>query len=460
MPILTDSQGSKSDLDTIVKLYSSGTSFELKKSLKLMLQEDEVDQKIDDLRESTKTLQRLQNIGTAMRQIEATAPSKNSAKVVKSLTRIQSHACRLYSAIRIGWSSACHSSHEARLMLDDRMESSHSFKKKLDFKLIFSSDFTTAADLLWYEGHVEVVDEDCDIHISQQQFTVSAYPNIRKAPTVTFSSHVDNFMQPPAKEVKDICITITQAIREQRPLKWYLMTQQQLQRLHCCHIDHNHAHAPLQFARTVSLANLLKVSATTTDRSKKLPLKPRLFLALTLASTLVQLNATPWLGAVWSKESIRFLVKTPSRQASAGKELCQDINPSQIDLKTPLITEEFPSVSHTTHTTYDQPEPRRMILELGIMLLELGHETTLEDYAASHGYVVNEEYYERLLLAQRWLDDSEDDFTPTYFNVTARCVKCSFDSIIGKPSWNETLFKGMVQGVVEPLQEECRPRHR
>ena len=422
-----------------------------------MLQEDEVDQKIDHLRESTKTLQRLQNIGTAMRQIEATAPSKNSAKVVKSLTRIQSHARRLYSAIRSGWSSTCHSSHEARLVLDDRMEVPHSLRKKLDFKLIFSSDFTTAADLLWYEGHVEVVDEDQDVSGMQRQVILSPpqTPNIHKAPTVTFSSHINTSMQPPAKEVKDICITIFQATQEQRPLKWYLMTQQRLQRLHCCHIDHHHAHAPLQFSRTVSLANLLKVSATTTDRSKKLPLKPRLFLALTLASTLVQLNTTPWLGTVWCKESIRFLVKTPSRQGSAGKELCQDIDPSQINLKDPLITEEFPAT-----TSCDQPEPRRMILELGIMLLELGHETTLENYAASHGYAVNEEYYERLLLAQRWLDDSEDDFTPTYFNVTARCVKCSFDSIIGKPSWSDTLFKGIVQGVVEPLQEECRPRHR
>ena len=427
-----------------------------------MLQEDEVDQKIDELRESTKTLQRLQSIGTAMRQIEATAPSKNSAKVVKSLTRIQSHARCLYSAIRLGWSSTCHSTHEARLILDDRMEPSQTLKKKLDFKLIFSSDFTTAADLLWYEGHVEVVDEHHDIQPSQQKIIVSAPPNMRKTPTVTFSSIDDDLMRPPAKEVKDICITITQATQEQRPLKWYLMAQQRLQRLHCCHIDHHHAHTypPLQFARTVSLANLLKASATTTDRSKKLPLRPRLFLALTLASTLVQLNATPWLGALWSKESIRFLVRTPSRQASAGKELCQEIDPSQIDLKTPLITEEFPNVSHASTTAYDQPEPRRMILELGIMLLELGHERTLEDYAASHGFVANEEYYERLLLAQRWLDDSEDDFTPTYFNVTARCVKCSFDSIVGKPSWNETLFKGMVQGVVEPLQEECRPRHR
>ena len=426
-----------------------------------MLQEDEVDDKIHELQEATKTLWRLQSVGTAVRQIEATAPSKNSAKVVKSLTRIQSHACRLYKAILLGWSSSCHSTHEARLMLDDRMESSHSLKKKLDFKLIFSSEYTTAADLLWYEGHVEVVDGDHDMYIPQPYITAPPFPDVRRSPTVTFSSHSDDSMQPLAEEVKDICVTITQATQEQRPLKWFLMTQKRPQRLHCCQIDHAYdASNPLHFARTVSLTSLLKASATTTDRSRKLPLKPRLFLALTLASTLVQLNATPWLGAIWSKDSIRFLVKKPSRQASAGRELCRDIDPSQIDLKHPLITEAFDDTPPASLTHSDQPEPRRMILELGIMLLELGHERTIEDYSSSSGLVVKDNYYDRLSLAQRWLDDSEDDFTPTYFNVTARCVKCSFDNIPPRPAWDEPLFKGMVQGVVEPLQEECRPRYR
>ena len=426
-----------------------------------MLQEDEVDEKIDELKESTKTLWRLQTMGSAVRQIEATIPSKNSVKVVKSLTRIQSHARRLYKAILLGWSSSCHSTHEARLILDDRMEPSNCFKKKLDFKLIFSSEFTNAADLLWYEGHVEVLDEEKDPYTNQLHTTISASPSGRRPPIVTFSSQAEAFTQAPAREVKDICVTITRATQEQRPLKWYLMTQQQLQRLHCCQADHAvPAPTTLQFARTVSLTNLLKASATMTDRSKKLPLRPRLFLALTLASTLVQLNATPWLGAVWSKDSIRFLVKTPSRQASAGKELCQDIDASQIDLKHPLITEEFIDKSQATTLPCDQPEPRRMILELGIMLLELGHERTMEDYSSSSGFELKDNYYDRLSLAQRWLDDSEDDFTPTYFNVTARCVKCSFDSIPAKPVWDDVLFRGMVQGVVEPLQEECRPRHR
>lgn len=99
-----------------------------------------------------------------------------------------------------------------------------------------------------------------------------------------------------------------------------------------------------------------------------------------------------------------------------------------------------------------------MILELGIMLLEIGHEKTLEDHFSETGAVVNNDFHDRLSLAERWLDDSEDYFTPTYFNVTSRCVKGSFGGVPNITVWDETLFKGMVQGVIEPLQEECRPR--
>ena len=107
-----------------------------------------------------------------------------------------------------------------------------------------------------------------------------------------------------------------------------------------------------------------------------------------------------------------------------------------------------------------QPEPREMILELGIMLLELGNETTLEDHFSGTNHIINHEYHARLSLAVRWLDESEPHLTPTYFDVTARCIRCHFDGIPYPAVWNEDLFMALAQYVIDPLQEQCRPTQR
>ena len=422
-----------------------------------MLHEDDVDEKITELERCTNILWQLQSIGTSVRQIEATAPSKNSKKLAKSLTRVQGYANRLCQAIVRGWPPGCHSTHEARLMLKDRIEApAPSLKRQLDFNLIFASDFM-ATDTLWYEGNVEVVEGNDDFSstfVQSPTITNSSLTNRISKPTVKFSpTPYDNSLLACAIEVNNICTTVVQARQQKKALKWYLMTQQ---RLHCSHPPQVSHHSPsLQHAHTVSLASLLTASTSTTDRSKKLPLKPRLFLALNLASTLIQLNTTPWLGNTWSKDSIYFLSQASSGHIHAGQGP-HFVNPSEVDLRQPLVTRDFGS----TPDTWNQPEPRSMILELGIMLLELGHETTIEEHFSGSGLRVDDQYYNRLSLAQRWLDDSEDHLTPTYFNVTARCVKCSFDGIPARPVWDDVLFKGIIQGVVEPLQEECRPRNR
>ena len=80
----------------IIAHSSSDTKIEVRKAFKLMLNEDDVNSKIDELRDSTRSLWQLQSIGTSMRQIEATAPSKNSKKLTNSLISIQSYANRLY----------------------------------------------------------------------------------------------------------------------------------------------------------------------------------------------------------------------------------------------------------------------------------------------------------------------------------------------------------------------------
>ena len=412
-------------------------------------------EEIRQLKEATQSLWRLQSMGSNIRQIEVTTPTKNSSKIVKSLARIQAYALRLYGAILVGWAPGCHPTHEALLVLQDRIPSSKtpSLRNKLDFKLIFSSENTPTADILWHEGQVEVIETDHATILPHSHVKASNCSMRITRPAVTFAPAPDeDTLQYSAKDVKDICITIAQAMQERRALKWYLMTPQ---RLRCCHVAHV-GHLPSRYgSQTVTLTNLLKASEMTTDRSKKIPLIPRLSLALTLASTLIQLIMTPWLDTIWSKDSIRFSVK-----ASTGDQKldARDIDLSHVDLNHPLVTKGFSDAAPTLPPPVDRSEPRRMILELGIILLELLCERTFEDYLSAIGYdsANRHTYQHRRIVAQLWLDESEAHLLPRWYKVTARCIQCSFDNVPANPQWDKGLFKGFVQGVIEPLREECR----
>lgn len=426
-----------------------------------MLHEDTVDEKITELTSSIRMLYQLQSTGTSMRQIDATVPTKHSNRLLSSLVRIQSNANRLYRAISLGWAPGCHSTHEARLMLEDRIEEPASTtrakwsNKPLDFKMIFALEYSTACDLLWHEGNVKVVEDGPGRTSRASQ--VSTHPpslssNSTRIPTVTFATMPDPSDEAfSALEVPDICRAIAQAKQEQNLLQLYLLAHQ---RLHYCHpVPVQHVLNSSQYISTTSLASLLTASSTTSDRSHKIPLKPRLLLALTLASTLIQLTATPWLGNIWSKHSIYFSTQ-PSNDPMPDQH---PLHPSQIDLTRPFLTQSFnnePTALPPPHPT----GPRQMILELGIMLLELWHETSLEFYASTINQVLKDSYYDRLSLAQRWLDETEESIPPVYFHVALRCVRCCFDGVPANPVWDGCLFKGLVTGVVEPLLEQCRPR--
>lgn len=456
---LPESQPVEDTLKAVILMHSAEDErFKFQKSWKLSMGEGNVEEEIKELRESTSFLWQMQNMGVSMRQMEALTPLKSSKKLTDSLIRIQNHARHLYKAISVGWTPGCHSTHEVRLVLEDRLETvaaasmypKSSQKRPLDFNIIFVSENISVCDLLLHEGRIRVIEGDWDLK-SLPITESSIPPHITSRPTVTFSLIPDpNDARPSTQEVNDICLTICQAKQEKKTLDFYLSLQQ---RLHCCQPFCRAdvvapTQFPTQFARTVSLQAILTKTASTSDRSMKLPLKPRLFLALILASTLIQLNATPWLTSCWSNESIHF--SSPS----------QAIDSSQIDLKRPLLTREFQNPPSATGIPQHQPGPREMILELGIMLLELGHEITLVDHFSGTGYVINRDYHTRLSLATRWLDESEPYLTPTYFDVTARCIRCHFDGIPYLPVWNDALFRALAQYVIDPLREQCRPRQR
>ena len=438
------------------------------KGVKLALSRSELDRAIQKIDSATSLLDKLQSTRTAIGQIESNEPSKRSKRLVKRLTKTSMCAERLYQGLLASWLPPCHTDHKVHLYLEDRVLDHNTTKGsqvsssistwpaikrplatpkppaisvlsdkslKIEFHLVFSGDIPQPSGrMLWHENHILVDEDDYPMHSSIGS---------TKLPKVTIVTPSGN--QAPAIkkwEMRNMCFSIGEAERLQTKLELFLLPHPKI------HYAFSAIDKPLCVVAKdmVDLESLIRKASTASERLQKLPLKARLQLALTLASNTVQLSSTQWLRHTWSKKSVCFMTSP----TTGGHQ-------PPVDLTRPVLCEDFPEVPVAlTGSTTQTPGARSMLLELGIILLELWNETTLELYYASTKFTVRDDYFTRLSLAQRWLEESENYMLPAYHDAVARCIRTQFDGCPVNPVWDETLRAGLMKSVIEPLLKQCK----
>lgn len=344
--------------------------------------------------------------------------SRRAINIAKSLRRAHKSASSLYSAIFHAWRGTCHEGHETKLFLEHRIpESRKSVNASLDFPLIFSTP-PTEKKRIWHEAVVKVLyDEEGGLDTEN-----TGAPNM-----VTFT--ITRTDRPRIILVDNICDAISPA----------------------CHMDFviqkskiglmmagGSRPATCTLSERRSLKELFSIRATG-QRGATIPPKFRILLALQLASNLLQLLQTYWLPNAWSHETVFFPVKTVARQ---GGNL-------DIDHERPFISTPF-----TQYTVQLQPqlkpEPRVVLLELGILLLEIWHEETLETHF-SLGKPPTE-HFERLLLAEKWLYDPSSPPTGLYEKAASHCIKGMVGSKFRHECWDDNNFWNAVcEDIIQPL---------
>jgi len=434
-------------INVIANRYAINNEITVWKGIKLAFSRSELDAEIKIIDACTDLLDKIQSTRTAIGQLEGSEPTRKSRNLVKILRKVSHHADRLHNALALGWTSKCHSKHEVTLFLEDRLSASQRSREgqKIGFHLIFAGSVPqTHGKLLWHENHVHVVEEDDPAPVSPRAFNM-AFPQGPKVTIVTPSA--GERKGPSRKELSDLCSLIGEAERLQLQLELFLLEHS---KIHYCHSTAP-AVKPGTVMSAVTLHVLILKSSSTHDRDQKLPLMSRLRLALTLVSATLQLSSTNWLKKGWSKDSICFL-----RPADPNAPALP-LNPANIDITKPVLCEEFmsspPNVNIDPH---DSSGARSVLLELGIVLLELWNEMTLEQNYAKTNYPVRDDYFSRLSLAQRWLEASQLYMLPVYFDAVARLVKCHFDGIPVNPAWDDPMLHvGLVNDVVQPLRRQC-----
>lgn len=166
----------------------------------------------------------------------------------------------------------------------------------------------------------------------------------------------------------------------------------------------------------------------------KLSRRQRYHIALTLASSHLQLHKTPWLESGWSKDEILFLP--------------DPMNPEQISLDQPFVARDFAlSGKKRGPPTADNSCPN-----LGIMLLELCFNSPFESQSYRKKYISPDGQsnpYLDLAAALEWCNsEAAEEAGPDFEGAVKWCLS-QFGVVDGL---DEAKKAEMIEKVVKPLE--------
>lgn len=181
----------------------------------------------------------------------------------------------------------------------------------------------------------------------------------------------------------------------------------------------------------VSLASLLEPTS-----NLKFSRMQRFRVALTLASSHLQLHSTPWLQEQWSAASVHLPVLTSDNSTTILGE--------------PYLSQHF----HITPSTTSTPsKPDRSFVSLGIVLLELCFGRRFDDcsFWSQPGFaLLKDNPNMRLTMACQWLEDVEGDAGVDYASAVEWTLR---QAPVAAKDNNWRL--DFAENVVQPLARYC-----
>jgi len=413
--------------------------------VKLMLGAEGFKEITTDLDDTTDSLSRLTSLVLSNRQAPGLRISRGARSIAKSLRRAHESASNLYVAISHAWKGDCHKGHEARLFLEDRISDGTPGRKlanaSLSFPLAFEA-MISEQKTVWHEAVVRVLhddEHDDDDPGAKQPITTCQPHKPSQRVTVIVTNAEPQLTRLQIDPVENICTAISLICR-----KGFVLTRQC--KIGLIALDNPTPATSGAPART-PLKDLLH-NRTPGVQQAPVSLRSRMLLALNLASNLLQLFRTNWLpNPCWSYEHIFFPVVTETAlKLGEGK--------SKIDLDRPFVSTSF--VKDATHLQCQQmAEPKVALLGLGILLLEIWHEETLEAHFSLEKRPT--EFYERLALALKWLDEMTNPPPELYDRAASHCIKGMVSGEVRLGRWDDVAVWNAICGdIIEPLLKNCK----
>ena len=195
---------------------------------------------------------------------------------------------------------------------------------------------------------------------------------------------------------------------------------------------------------TLSLEDLLRISEQRVP-GFEFSRRDRLYIALTLASSVLQLDGTLWLKKQWRSGDIRFLPLENRRESTLG-----------VDFAHPYISwkilPEDPSVADEGPTTIAHRIPSEVLFVLGISLTELCFGQNIYDRRIDED-IDKTEMMTNFNTASRLINAVYDESGSRYGDVVRRCLKCPPD-VRDASLDNEEFQEAVFESIVTPLRQD------
>jgi hypothetical protein len=241
------------------------------------------------------------------------------------------------------------------------------------------------------------------------------------------------------QEVKDLCASIKQ-MRASR-LSFSLDSRSKLRG--ACSIDSSETHVPSM--EVLTLEDLLDRPPVVGGRRAKLSKKERYTLALTLASSVLYLNSTPWLTDQWASKDILF-----HRTATSARPVNIDrphVAPALVGLRKEVPNGQKVRGFQNKNT---------VLLALAVALLELYFGTSAEKYQESELGAPDPSLHQNpwmlCSMAHTWAEDTQEDLSAAFLSAVRHCLRCFSDP--GASLQDSEFLQAAVESIVLPLQEE------
>jgi hypothetical protein len=375
--------------------------------------------------------------------VRGSIPPK-AKRIANGLLRVRDLARNLHSAINHGWRSGCHSEHNANLVLDDQLDaglvtSRYAFAKEtnpyLEFRLALVPNASEALTD-GYETSVLVLSKDND-QCGPNESGAGPCNLVSAFARVTITTPDDTRPQHQINMVENICDAIAVATTCETPISLVLTSGPRLGSV----ASARRTLMPHHYSDRIVLTELLQ----STDRpGHQIPLSTCSILALKLASNLLQLSQTPWLRGAWSSDMVFF----PLRPGSD-----QDLH-SRIDFGRPFISSTFKE-SHPTIPSSSDVTPKEAFLELGIVLLEIWHQKTIDAHFPVEAIPID--FNGRMALASRWRTETLNPPLELYDQAVRYCIFGVISSPTPTPQWDDKQLWSVFCGeVIEPLHQSCK----
>jgi hypothetical protein len=258
-------------------------------------------------------------------------------------------------------------------------------------------------------------------------------------PTSTSSTgSIDSTSTSSRLEIKDLCSTLCSLSPHSECLGFLL---DNLQKHHELHTIKDNSENSTQKWDLVSLETLL-----TSRNEARLSRYQRYKLASILASSVLQLQTTPWLIETLSKKNI-FFYRHEHEVLIEDPYICSSFSSRKNSpRRTPLNTSQEPK----NQMPKSRFATRNSISQLGILLLELCFSSSISDAPMRNLYLSNGQEHAGTdyMTALDWAEMVGEE-EPGLEGVIKSCVFCVFEE---KADWESRKFvQAVYKSVVEPL---------